>query len=280
MNKNLTNAKAAKRDEFYTQLADIEKELQHYTSQLKDKVIYCNCDTEESNFTKYFRDNFVTLGIKKLLVSSSDFRGEESIAKLKQADIIITNPPFSLFREYVAQLVEYEKKFLIIGNLNAITYKDIFMLIKENKLWLGINSNKSLWFEMPDHYEKYGKIENGRKYGLVPSITWYTNLDHGRRHEKLPLYKKYSPEEYPNYDNYNAIEVSKVANIPVDYYGVCGVPITFLTKYNPEQFEIIGTTESEGKGFSFGLWKPESNISQAVINKEKIYKRLFIQRRN
>ncbi|MFI7783569.1 hypothetical protein EN46_07270, partial [Citrobacter amalonaticus] len=175
---------------------------------------------------------------------AGDFRSKECINLLKKADIVVTNPPFSLFREYVAQLIEHDKKFLIIGNQNAITYKEIFHLIKDNKLWLGVDNGGIKWFQVPEHYdiqtESRKKIENGVKYFSMGSIMWFTNLDHKKRHEELILFKKYTPEEYPAYDNYDAIEVSKVADIPADYDGVMGVPITFLDKYNPEQFFIVG----------------------------------------
>ena len=173
-----------------------------------------------------------------LLQGNGDFRSDECIALLKETDIVVTNPPFSLFREYVAQLMKYEKKFLIIGNKNAITYKEIFPLLKENKMWLGYrNINADMWFIVPDDY-KYEKIVDGKKVKHIMGC-WLTNLDHKRRHEELELYKKYTPEEYPKYDNYDAINVDKTADIPEDYFGVMGVPITFLDKYNPEQFEII-----------------------------------------
>ena len=224
-NKNLNKAKEEKNDEFYTQLSDIEKELQHY--DFTGKVIYCNCDTEGSNFVKYFEAH---TGIKKLLYSgmpNTDFRSLESIEMLKQADIVVTNPPFSLFREYVEQLVHYDKKFLIMGSINAIKYKETFKLINGSKIWLGIN--------------------NGSKKYLTPSgefksvcTYWFTNLEHNKRNEELILYKKYTPEEYPKYDNYDAINVDKVKEIPMDYKGVMGVPITFIDKFNPNQFEIIG----------------------------------------
>lgn len=308
-NSNLRKANKAKKDEFYTQLSDIEKELKYYKNQFKGKIIYCNADDPyESNFFKYFASNFNALGLKKLIATSyagspviggqlslfdmegtksakrkepikieinkvedlnddgavnmadiewllkndanvssvlkgdGDFRSEESIELLKQADIVVTNPPFSLFREYVAQLEKYKKKFLIIGNQNAITYKEIFKLIKENKLWLGVSMNGSnRWFEIPDYYEKYHKIENGKKYAFVAGVVWFTNMDHNKRHEELLLYKKFkeSKDEYVKFDNYDAINVDKTTNIPIDYVGVIGVPITFLHKYNPEQFKII-----------------------------------------
>lgn len=186
------------------------------------------------------------------LNGNGDFRSAECLELLKEADIVVTNPPFSLFREYVAKLIEYDKKFLIIGNKNAITYKEVFPLIKEGKMWLGYrNINSDMWFYVPEGYE-YEKIINGRKTKHIMGC-WFTNIDVPKRHELLPLYKKYTPEEYPKYDNYDAIEVSKVAEIPCDYVssencnGIMGVPITFLDKYNPEQFEIIGLLNSSSR---------------------------------
>ncbi|KFZ25535.1 MAG: hypothetical protein KQ78_02268 [Candidatus Izimaplasma bacterium HR2] len=263
-NKNLTKAKSAKNDEFYTQLSDIEKELGHYKEQFKGKVIFCNCDDpEESNFWNYFTLNFEFLGLKKListhfekekpsykleivkdinndgkinkldtikipLKQNGDFRSSECIDILQEADIIITNPPFSLFREYVAQLIEYDKKFIVVGNKNAITYKENFKLIKENKLWLGYTSPKK--FIQPD-----GSIKN---FG---NICWFTNVKRKKHREDLILYKKYygNENEYPKYDNYDAINIDKVKDIPVDYEGIMGVPITFLDKHNTKQFEIV-----------------------------------------
>lgn len=174
------------------------------------------------------------------LIGDGDFRSSESKELLKQADIIVTNPPFSLFREYVTQLIEFDKKFVILGNNNAITYKEIFPLIKNGKMWLGYSANKTMTFRLSNRYKRWNYIdENGNKYGNVPAITWYTNLDIKKRHEEMVLVKKYNPLDYPKYDNYDAIEVSKVKDIPKDYDGVMGVPITFLDKFNPEQFEII-----------------------------------------
>lgn len=278
--EHLNRAKREKNDEFYTQFEDIEKELIYYKKQFKDKVIYCNCDNPyESNFFKYFVENLNDLGLKKLIATNyksqyipvaykaeivevkntdkvfenpknklttlkgnGDFRSDECIELLKEADIVVTNPPFSLFREYVAQLMEYKKKFLIIGNINALTYKEIFPLIKENKIWLGYFSG-CMKFKVPEHYKQrataYWIDENGQKWRSLGNICWFTNLEVSKRHENLTLYKKYNPEEYPKYDNYDAIEVSKVAEIPYDYEGAMGVPITFIDKYNPEQFEII-----------------------------------------
>ncbi len=225
-----------------------------YRSQEMD--VFSQNDNEQAIYLEYLGDkngNRVPdpdeIGVKPLK-GDGDFRSKESIDLLKQADIVVTNPPFSLFREYVSQLIEYDKKFLIIGNQNAITYKEIFSHIKDNKLWLGYNSG-NMEFKVPEYYQpkqtrywetfekdKYGN-ELLQKWRSMGNITWFTNLDHSKRHEELILYKKYSPEEYPNYDNYDAINVNKVAEIPADFSGAIGVPITFLDKYNPEQFEIL-----------------------------------------
>ena len=173
------------------------------------------------------------------LKDDGDFRNKESLKCLAECDIVVTNPPFSLFREYVAQLMEYHKKFLIIGNQNAITYKEIFPLIKNNQLWLGNHSVKKFLVPNPIKRNNITQAENGKYYASFGNVCWFTNLEHHKRHEFLTLYKNYNPDDYPKYDNYNAIEVSKVADIPIDYDGAMGVPITFLDKYNPEQFEII-----------------------------------------
>ncbi len=292
LNRTLHIAKSSKKDEFYTQLSDIESELKHYKEHFKNKVVFCNCDDPRiSNFFHYFSYNFENLGLKKLITTcyknqekdlfvqeesenaifleytgdkngnkipdaeeigikalkgDGDFRSQESINLLKQADIVVTNPPFSLFREYVDQLVKYEKKFLIIGNINAITYKEIFKLIKENKTWLGINMGRGIsGFIVPDHYELYGTETNIDSFGnriISPNnCLWLTNLDTFKRHEDIVLTKTYynNEIEYPKFDNYDAINVNKTQDIPMDYEGVMGVPITFLHKYNPEQFELI-----------------------------------------
>ena len=248
-NGNLNKAKAAKNDEFYTRLEDIEKELKHYTEHFKGKVVYCNCDdANRSNFFKYFSTNFQKLGLKKLITSglkdngtgvvaiqkgddidiydgNGDFHSEECIEFLKEADIVVTNPPFSLFREYVAQLMQYGKKFLIIGNMNAITYKEIFPYIKNNELWMGYGFNISYVYKTPykNKSEANAKLVKSKGcnpedgYVKVPAVAWFTNLEHNKRNEELILYKHYNPTEYPKYENYNAIEVSKVAEIPMDY---------------------------------------------------------------
>ena len=183
------------------------------------------------------------------LSGNGDFRSPECVALLDDADIVVTNPPFSLFREYVAQLVEHGKQFLILGDQNAITYKEIFPLLANAILWLGVNNGGTKWFRVPMDYdiktESRKKIVDGVKYFSMGRINWFTNLDHPKRHEKLPLWKDYTPDEYPTYDNYDAINVNRVADIPDDYHGVMGVPITFLSKHNPDQFEILGITDRD-----------------------------------
>lgn len=212
------------------------------------------------------------IGIKHLK-RDGDFRSKECIELLKQSDIVVTNPPFSLFREYVAQLMKYNKRFIILGQQNAISYKEIFKLIKENKIWLGVDNNGTKWFQVPDNYEitteSRKKIENGKKFFSMGSIVWFTNLDTEKRHEDLILYKTYNLKDYPNYDNYKAINVDKVSDIPMDYKGIMGVPVTFLDKYNPEQFEIIGqmvTTKID-----------EFNHGYPYIKGKKIYARILIK---
>jgi len=256
-------AKKEKNDEFYTQLTDIEKEMKHYKEHFKGKVVFCNCDDPEwSNFWKYFELNFTHLGLKKLVAThfkqnepsykleiigdengdgvvnhldiiktplqqNGDFRSPEAIAILEEADIVVTNPPFSLFREYIAQLIKYNKKFLVIGNMNAIGNNEVFKAIKENRVWLGNTAVKA--FKQPD-----GTIKT---FG---NVCWFTNLPHKKRNESIDCWKQYTEKEYLKYINYDAIEVSKIKNIPADYIGNMGVPITFLDRYNPDQFEIIG----------------------------------------
>ena len=343
-NVDLKKAKDAKNDEFYTLIADIEKECSHYKEHFRGKTIFCNCDDPyESNFFKYFALCFKNLGLKKLIATcyagspiankelslfddeneenkttrtphkievteipdmnqdgavdlsdvklllgsdknhltrlkgDGDFRSQECIDILKEADIVITNPPFSLFREYISQLIEYEKKFLIIGHQNAITYKGVFQLIRDNKLWIGYNNFDNSRFIMPDSYDitksKYAYEENGIKYGRVSGLRWYTNLDHKKRHEKIIFWKNYTSKEFPKYENYDAIEVSKVTEIPKDYEGVMGVPVTFLDKFNPDQFELIGSNrdieQDPNKVYGRG----------SIINGKETFKRLFIKRR-
>ena len=370
-NKNLHIQKKNKKDEFYTQLSDIENELRHYKQHFKNKVVFCNCDDPyESNFFKYFAMNFNNLGLKKLIATgyatspvagreinmftgevetpknqsfavcidevkdlnsdgridledvkilltknnfhkkklkgetvrengkeivypAGDFRSSECIKLLKEADIVCTNPPFSLFREYMNQLIKYNKKFLVIGNVNAIQCKEIFPLIKENKVWFGYKFNgKPMLFTVPDYYELSGNVNgylsDGTKYIGVGGTCWYTNLDIQKRHEDLDLYKEYSPEDYPKYDNLDAINVNKTSDIPYDYDGVMGVPITFLNKYNPNQFEIIGIAcgnswanyrqTLEKLNFDPNI-KYGGGLGTGVLNGKAVYGRLLIKRK-
>lgn len=255
-----------------------------YKSQNRD--LFSLNDSEKAIWLEYFGDrngNLVPdpeeIGIN-YLKGDGDFRSPECIELLKQADIVVTNPPFSLFREYVAQLMKYEKKFVIIGNQNAITYKEIFPYIKENKMWLGSTLSFAK-FRVPDYYEpratRFWIDETGQKWRSLGNICWFTNLDIAKRHEDMILYKKYNSEEYPKYDNYNAIEVGKVAEIPMDYDGVMGVPITFMDKHNPEQFDIIGMGEDNGSGHSGGVWNGGSK--SCLVNGKAAFKRIFIRRR-
>ena len=292
--KELSAAKRAKKDEFYTDLDDIAEEVKHYRDHFRGKVVLCNCDDPRiSNFFHYFSHSFEQLGLKKLITTcyrsqerdlfsqsasekaiwleydgdrngnrvpdpeeigihefegDGDFRSAECVELLKKADIVVTNPPFSLFREYIAQLVAYDKKFLIIGNVNALTYKEVFPLVQANKVWLGASIHSGdRKFGVPDDYPlnaaSCGVDERGRRFIRVKGIRWFTNLDYKQRHDDLILYANYTPERYPKYDNYDAINVDKTCEIPMDYDGAMGVPITFLDKYNPEQFELLDARE-------------------------------------
>lgn len=315
-NANLNSAKTARKDEFYTQLTDIEKEMRYYRKHFAGKTVFCNCDDPfESNFFKYFVLNFNRLGLKKLiatcysgspianqqlsifdvvgttehrenrpykaivttvydktgdggidmfdvaelfksgenelceLVGDGDFRSPECLALLDESDIIVTNPPFSLFRDYVAVLVEHKKKYIIIGNLNAVKYKEIFPLLVDDQMWLGASIHSGdRAFYVPDDYPLQAAgcgvdPESGRKYIRVKGVRWFTNLDIKQRHEEMILVRHYSSDQYPKYDNYDAIDVSSANEIPCDYDGLMGVPISYLDKYNPDQFEIIGISD-------------------------------------
>lgn len=291
-NKNFHVAKQNKMDEFYTQLSDIEKELVHYKEYFKGKVVFCNCDDpRESNFWKYFSLNFKHLGLKKLISThfdanqpsyklemvsmeqlpiqtplneNGDFRSKECIDILKESDIVVTNPPFSLFREYMAQLIDNNKQFIIMGSTGATGYNEIFKLFKQNKVWLGATPAGTKTFKTP--YENtYRKLGN---------VSWYTNVDHKKRHEELILYRNYKDNEtdYPKYDNYDAININKTSEIPQDYNGLMGVPISFMDKYNPEQFEIIGIARE--------LTKAKSGKStQFYLNGTELYYRIVIKNR-
>ena len=326
-NRALGEAKKQKKDEFYTQLADINAELRHYSAHFAGKVVFCNCDDPyESNFFKYFAANFNALKLKCLIATcyagslvagqqleldlfgdgrarpldapqriphkivinevtdvngdgridladvewlikndknvltrlegDGDFRSAECVELLKQSDVVVTNPPFSLFREYVAQLVSYDKKFLIIGPVNAIHYKEIFPFIVQNKLWLGYGFKAgNAYFSIPEENARDfadGVYDEGKGLVKFRNCTWFTNLDHKKRHEEYVPIRKYNPADYPKYANYDAIEVSKSSDIPEDWDGLMGVPDTFLDKYNPDQFEIIGIAEGDS-GKELGL---------------------------
>lgn len=332
--KDLAQAKDAKKDEFYTKLDDIAKELKNYRPYFKDKVVFCNCDDPyESNFFKYFALNFNALGLKKLIATcyngspiagdelplifeidesepkkiaykveitevhdynndgainladvqyliqneknvlsilkgNGSFDSPESIELLKEADIVVTNPPFSLFKEFLSLLVKYDKQFIIIGNTNALHYKELFSLFQQDKIRTGYtNFNVGMFFQVPDSWEKFHHIEDGKKMARVSTSCWYTNMPVMKHNEDLILYKHYTPEEYPTYDNYDAINVNTYTDIPCDYDGVMGVPITFLDKFSPNQFEILGTS-------TFDMVK-----GAPYINGKRIYERVLIRRK-
>ena len=307
MGANLRAAKKEKNDEFYTRYEDIEIEVMKYRKYFKNKIVYLPCDdpaNKQSEFWSFFVNNFDAFGLKKLIAThydengeaykiwidedttndgyiddadakqedlegNGDFRSLECIEILKECDIICTNPPFSLFREFIDILIQHNKQFLIIGNNNALAYKELFPLIQNNKVWCGYTCNKTLTFRVGENYKFDEKItqqiNDGNKYGKVPAITWFTNIQTAKRTEELILTKNYNDIEYPKYDNYNAIEVSKVAEIPKNYDGIMGVPITFLNNYNPEQFEIIGAA----MGWSNSAMSPE--LKKLVGYNENIY---------
>lgn len=335
LNRNLQDAKKAKEDEFYTQLGDIERELKHYRSHFKDKVVYCNCDDPRvSNFFHFFSYNFEKLGLKKLITTcyrsaspdlfsqndseqavfleytgdgnqnnvpdpeeigvealegDGDFRSAESIRLLEQADVVVTNPPFSKFREFVTQLIEHDKSFLIVGNQNAISYKEIFRLIQHNKIWLGWNSG-DMAFRVPDYYPprktRYWEDDEGKKWRSLGNACWFTNLDISKRHEDLILFRPYNPGDFPTYSNYEGIEVGRTSDIPVDFDGPMGVPVTFLSKYNPDQFEILGSSRDLGTPMSriaekgtFSQGGPRFYLPNGDGTHRRLYDRIVIRNR-
>ena len=370
-NKALGEAKKQKKDEFYTQLADINAELRHYTQHFAGKVVFCNCDDPyESNFFKYFAANFNALKLKRLIATcyagsqvagkqlelalfgdaagtdgcvgrdglcpvcgrdearpsriphkivinevkdvngdgridladvewlikndknvltklegDGDFRSAECVALLKEADIVVTNPPFSLFREYVAQLVQYDKKFLIIGNMNEAHYKEIFSLIKANKMWLGY-VNGDMPFQVPQSYEaretRFWIDETGQKWRSLGNACWFTNLDIKKRHEEYVFIRKYKPDDYPFYANFGAIDVGRRENIPEDWDGLMGVPDTFLDIYNPDQFEIVGLGAGD-LAKEIGVkknFRGRTDVALKIDGKDKCpYSRIIIRRK-
>lgn len=313
--QNLTQSRKAKKDEFYTQLSDINNELQHYGHLFHGKTVLCNCDDPRvSNFFKYFSLNFERLGLKRLISTcyksqdvdlfsqnmsesacyiiydgdkngnhvpdpeemdiktfkgDGDFRSRECVELLKQSDVVVTNPPFSLFREFVAQLVEYKKEFVIVAHQNALTYKEVFPLIRDGKMWLGYGFKGGAGFFLSKYEDT--ATASSHKEGMirVSGVTWFTNMDIAKRHEPLDLYKHYTPEEYPKYDNYDAINVDKTSDIPCDYDGIMGVPITFFDKFCPEQFEILGMDDHRVPWLGHG----------PSINGVCKYRRLIIRRK-
>ena len=330
-NKSLGDAKKAKEDEFYTQLADIEHELVHYREHFRGKTVLCNCDDPRvSNFFHFFAYQFEALGLKRLITTcyknqtpdlfsqhdceraislvydgdkngnrvpdpeeigihelqgDGDFRSAECIELLMQADIVVTNPPFSLFREYLAQLVQFDKKFLIVGNMNEAHYKEVFSLIMDNKMWLGYQ-NGDMEFRVPPHYgareTRFWIDETGQKWRSLGNACWFTNLDIRKRHEQLILCKSYTPEAFPTYANFDAIDVGKVADIPFDWDGLMGVPDTFLEQYNPDQFEIVGLGSGD-LAKQIGVrknYRGRTDVALKVDGKKKCpYSRIIIRRR-
>ena len=310
-NTNLRAAQRLARDEFYTQLTDIERELRHYGAQFRGKTVLCNCDDPRtSQFFAYFRDHFHELGLKRLLAScvsrpelgqkavyarfdgeklsvrplkgTGDFRSAECLEILRQADVVVTNPPFSLFREFVPLLENHGKKFLIIGSQNAITYQEIFPLIQKNRLWLGFGFPSAAAHFVNRCYTDYAASTDHREGMIrVSGVQWFTNLDVEKRREFLPLVCRYSPRKFPRYENYDAIEVAHTAEIPRDWPGVMGVPITFLTKYNPKQFTILGLAASaKYRPELVGIPFKGTGNAKPILNGKITYARIFIKQKN
>lgn len=309
MNGNLHKAKKQKNDEFYTQMKNIEDELKHYQDYFKNKTVYCNCDDPSlSNFVRYFAKNFHKLGLKKLIAScysggqspsskalswefyggglddgisveldgDGDFRSDECIKILMGCDIVVTNPPFSLFREFIDVVIEHNKDFIVIGNQNAITYKNVFNLLKDGTVKLGHNTNKTMSFNVPDEYYACSENQNHVKEVKGPAISWFTSLNNNREHEYINLKSKYSKDKYPKYDNYDAINVDRLVDIPCDYYGFMGVPITFMNKHNPKQFDVLGIMNTGEK--NEGIRLPNTSHGRPIVNGVEKYLRVIIKR--
>ena len=309
-NTNLRAAQRLARDEFYTQRTDIERELWHYGPQFRGKTVLCNCDDPRtSQFFAYFRDHFHELGLKWLLAScvsrpelgqkavyarfdgeklsirplqeTGDFRSAECLKILRQADVVVTNPPFSLFREFVPLLENHGKKFLVVGSQNAITYQEIFPLIQKNRLWLGFGFPSAAAHFVNRCYTDYAASTDHREGMIrVSGVQWFTNLEVEKRREFLPLVCRYSPRKFPRYENYDAIEVAHTAEIPRDWPGVMGVPITFLTKYNPKQFTILGLAASaKYRPELVGIPCKGTGNAKPILNGKITYARIFIQQK-
>lgn len=319
-NSKLHTAKSEKNDEFYTNLGDVEKELKHYKDFFKGKKVLCNCNDDRwSAFFKYFSMNFEHLGLAKLTCVSyseeghgmkyvfegdkngnrlvddeeititelnghGDFADEECVELLKECDVVVTNPPFSLFRDFMALLMEHNKKFLIVGNNNAIGWNEIFPYIKNKKIWLGFNNNKTMEFAIPNHYKKWNRIEDGIKIAKVPAISWFTNIPHSKRNQPLDLFKKYNQKDYPHYDNFDAIEVKKVSEIPCDWNGLMGLPITMMNNFDHNQFEIVGLL-CDNKADNINTFNGTPTFTDekhkkskcAVLNGKRLFARILIR---
>lgn len=309
LNKNLISSRRAKNDEFYTQLSDIEKELKNYDQHFIGKTVYCNCDDPFlSNFVKYFVTHFEKLGVKKIIAScysgegapshkaiawefdgkeswvelkgNGDFRSDECVELLKSADIVVTNPPFSIFRDYVSLLIENKKDFIILGNQNAITYRDFFRFIQNGTVKLGVGKSKAMFFTVPDGFKDYqrGVVKDGIVYVRIQPVTWFTTLDSGVKNKPLHLTCLYDETKYPTYDNYDAINVDKVKDIPKDYFGKMGVPITYLNRHNGKVFEILGKSDDFAKSVVVN-GKMKKNPNRFYVNGKMKYDRIVIQRK-
>ena len=289
-NSTIQAAKKRKADDFYTQRADIDKELDHYRHHFAGQVAYCNCDSSESNFVKYFQDNCEDLGLNGLHFTAFDFRHEEALALIRRSNIVVTNPPFSLFREFFKLLMKYEKRFVVVAPYTCLHYLDVWPHLKAGRVWLGYNANKISTFDVTDDYADYlvrsgrsHKVVDGRVKG-VAHCTWLTNLTHprsvagGRDVPFIQTDSVYDPETYPHYDNYNAINVNRVDRIPMDWDGYMGVPTTFLVKHNPLQFELCGIMNT-GEA-NEGIRYPNTKHGRPLINGKEIFTRIIIKRIN
>ena len=314
-NETLHNAKVGKNNEFYTLLDDVETELCHYSDKFRNKTVLCNCDDSNSAFWEYFHTHFAELGLKKLiathydttyptyarlyeggndsiiescdtkqLTGNGDFRSDECLDFLEEADIVVTNPPFTMFKEMMALLMHFQKQFLIIGSMNALSYKEIFPLFRDNKVWYGVSIHSGdRKFYVPNSYPLNASgcgidPTNGKRFIKVKGVRWFTNLDHQFKHKPLALSKRYAPEDYPLYDNFDAININSYKDIPCDYDGVMGVPITFMDHYCPEQFEIVGWSRHNDMNMDGGYWH-KGTCNDATLNGKQVYRRILIRKK-